>query len=382
MTSPSPTNTCEAVTGRLAAPIIKVGRFHAYFIYDVADTIDLALLEKARGDDFQKAQLNLKAVSSPSYIQFTVPPLVVQIPQTSVEGLAVEAQAKLYDYGTVAIRLSFEFSGTWEHFSEFARETRQSDGAADCARRLLNHVLQQSELALNKKHEPLVEDYFVIEVEAFEPCVTSRDLLECHRGAIASLLLSENRQLTTGEQDEALRIHFSYYESDLVVINWDSAFVFDSREGAEAVESILEFANTQLVELRTYDARLDAELDEIYKWNITRARPHWLWGRRAAEQRADQLRCLLVDIRELADRGSNALKVIGDAFYARLYRGASLRLCLSEWQQQIESKLSSVGEVYRFANDETQHTRSEFLEIIIIALIVTEIFLAIFGVGH
>ena len=138
-------------------------------------------------------------------------------------------------------------------------------------------------------------------------------------------------------------------------MHWDAAFVFDTREGAEAVESILEFANTQLVELRTYDARLDAELDTIYRWNIAREKPHWLLGHRASEDRTDQLRNLLVDVRELCDRSNNALKITGDAFYARLYRGIALRLGLNDWQQQIESKLDSIGEIYRFATDKTQH---------------------------
>ena len=55
------------------------------------------------------------------------------------------------------------------------------------------------------------------------------------------------------------------------MLHWDDAFVYEIGECAQAVEDILEFANTQLVEFRTYDARLDAELDEIYKWNLVRS---------------------------------------------------------------------------------------------------------------
>ncbi|MBX9687684.1 MAG: hypothetical protein K2X27_13335, partial [Candidatus Obscuribacterales bacterium] len=95
-----------------------------------------------------------------------------------------------------------------------------------------------------------------------------------------------------------------------------------------------------------------------------------------------RLRSLLVDIRELFDRGNNALKIIGDAYYARTYRGIASRLGLSDWQQQIESKLNSIGEVYQFATDQAQHTRSEFLEMIIIVLIVIEIILSLWGPHH
>src|SRR5208282_2444096 len=101
-----------------------------------------------------------------------------------------------------------------------------------------------------------------------------------------------------------------------------------------------------------------------------------------SEDQVDRLRYLLVDIRELCDRSNNALKIIGDAFYARLYRGVALRLGLNDWQQQIESKLSSIGEIYRFATDKTQHARNQFLEIIIIILIAVEIIIGVMRIGR
>ena len=67
------------------------------------------------------------------------------------------------------------------------------------------------------------------------------------------------------EAEEALRTRFSYHEDDLPIVQWDTAFVYDRSESASAIEDILEFANTQLLELRTYDTLLDRELDGIYK---------------------------------------------------------------------------------------------------------------------
>jgi hypothetical protein len=141
----------------------------------------------------------------------------------------------------------------------------------------------------------------------------------------------------------------------------------------------LEFANTQLVEFRTYDARLDAELDAIYAMDVHRRDRFGPLQRRAADRRAEQLRYLLVDIRELADRASNALKIIGDAYYARIYRAIAARLSLDDWQRQIDSKLDSVGEVYRYLIDQSQTARSEFLELIVIVLIAIEIVVGVVG---
>jgi hypothetical protein len=165
-----------------------------------------------------------------------------------------------------------------------------------------------------------------------------------------------------------------------VVVQWDSAFIYDSEPDANVVLDLLEFANSQLVEFRTYDARLDAELDSIYAGDFP---PHrGALHRRESERRAAQLRFLLVDIRELADRSNNALKITGDAYYARIYRAIASRLGLEVWQRQIEGKLDAVGDVYRYLVDQAQVARSEFLELIVIVLIAIEIIIGVLGLHH
>ena len=366
----------------LQLPEIKQGTFHAYFIFDITDTIDIGKLTATDGSKFQKAQLELRAAASTANIQYAVPPVVADLPSVTTGGKTARVRAKIYDYGTVSIKLSFDFSGKWKDFAEMTRCLRQSEDLLSAANRALTDFKPQIASAFDKVHAPLVEDFFIIEVESFQQPVYAVNLLNEYGSALAGLLLGESRRLTSDEQTEALRVRFSYFDNDLVVIQWDSAFIYDTREGIEAASSILEFANTQLAELRTYDARLDAELDTIYKMDWVRDRPKWLVGPHAIEQRAARLRSLLVDIHELADRSSNSLKIIGDAFYARLYRGAASRLSLADWGQQMNSKLNSINEVYRFLTDQAMHARSEVLELIIIFLIAVEIVQGILAHTH
>ena len=53
--------------------------------------------------------------------------------------------------------------------------------------------------------------------------------------------------------------------SDLAVISWNGAFLYDSASGAETVIQLLEYANSQLLEFRHYDELLTRELDGVYK---------------------------------------------------------------------------------------------------------------------
>jgi hypothetical protein len=234
--------------------------------------------------------------------------------------------------------------------------------------------------ALDERHVALIEDYLIVEIERFEEAVDAETLLDDHSEALASLLLGERKPLSATETEEALRMRFSYHEDDLTIVQWDTAFVYDQRESARAIEDILEFANSQLLELRTYDALLDRELDVIYKMQPA-GPPRSLRGRREAEQAAT-LRYLIVDVLELTDRSSNALKVVGDAYYARIYRSAATRLGLADWQRQIDTKLASVGEMYRFFSDEARSRRDEFLELIIVVLVAVEVVIGILTLLH
>lgn len=350
-------------------PAVAAGAFHAYFIYDVADTIDLAKLTRLRADGVERAPLQLRRAASSEFIQFPVPPAILRL--DPIHG-ADRARAKVFDYGVVSVRVSYPFAGSWEGFAELARRLRTDEGLTAAARRALDALLVDLAEALDEPHPPRLEEYFVCEVEAFTEEIAGAHLLDRYGGALARLILGEVRPLMRSEREEALRVNFAYYEDELTVVHWETAFVYDRTESAAATEDILEFANTQLVELRTYDAYLDKELDALYSLESSRAMQRF-GLRRPALRSAAHLRYLIIDILEITDRVVNALKIIGDAYYARLYRGAAGRLGLADWQRQINVKLESVSEMYRFFQDQAQHARDQTMEIVIIILIFIEV---------
>jgi hypothetical protein len=359
-------------------PRIEQGAFRAFFVYDVADTIDLRQLRSVGGQGVARAPLQLRREASSEFIQYPVVPLIVRLPDLAEYGAAV--RAKIFDFGVVSVRISVPYGGDWDGFAALARRLRRDVKLEARARGALDEVLDEIGAALDEPHPALIEDYFVLEVERFEEPTAAATLTAEFAGALARVLLFEERELVAAEEAEALRVAFSYYRDDLAIVQWDAAFVYDRADGAEAIEDILEFANSQLVEFRTYDARLDEELDAIYALQPGRPVRRFQHGREA--ERADRVRYLLVDILELTDRTSNALKIIGDAYYARLYRAAAGRLGLADWQRQIDAKVRSVAEIYRVFQDQAQYARSEGLEIIIVVLIAVELVIGLLGLRH
>jgi hypothetical protein len=352
-------------------PGIERGRFLAFFTYDVADTIDLSVVRAMLGRSVARAPLRLRRQNAPEFVQYSVPPLVATLPLSEEHFAGWDLRAKIFDYGVISFCLSRQLAGPWDDFSLATCAFRSDSSLVAEARGAVDRILDEVRGALDDPHPPLLEVYFVIEVERFTERVTAQELLETYRSALAALVLGENRPLASSEQHDVLRTNFAYYEDELVVVGWETAFVYDASGGAAPIEDILEFANTQLVELRTYDGHLDAELDAIYKHQPSR-----LWwspiGNRVPGP-SSQLRYLIVDVRELSDRSRNTLKFIGDAYFARLYRGAVARFGLEAWQRQLDEKLRTIAELYRFAEDRAQHLRDNFLEIIIILLIVIEV---------
>src|SRR5262249_50088818 len=138
-----------------------------------------------------------------------------------------------------------------------------------------------------------------------------------------------------------------------------------------------EFANLQLLEFRHIDNRLDASLASAYGM-IHRLTKSWLpfWRRHARSLRL--LGELKVEANGLFERTGNVFKLVGDQYLARVYRLLAARFHLEEWEHSIQRKLEVAEGVYQVVSDQTDTLRGEFLEIIVVVLIIIEVVVAIF----
>jgi hypothetical protein len=353
---------------------IASGALRAFYLFDVADSIDLAALRTISGEGLAPAAIPLRQHKSSAYLQFPVPPLAARLGDMHFDETEWTVRVKFFDYGVISLRLSLAVTGSWDSVIAKSIEIRNDERIAAYATETIERLCTELGPALEDRHEPLIEDLFVIDVDRFNEPITGDELLAEHSRELVESILGEQKALSRAETEETLRVRFSYNPDDLTIVQWDSAFIYDRRESSDAIQDILEFANSQLLELRTYDKQLDEELDIIYKQPFPSGRS--MLGRREAEQ-AQTLRYLIVDVRELIDRSSNALKVVGDAYYARIYRAAARRLGLEDWQSQINSKVASIEDMYRFLIDESRGRRDEFLELIIIVLIALELIVGV-----
>ncbi len=194
------------------------------------------------------------------------------------------------------------------------------------------------------------------------------------------MLRGERQTLSDQEKATILRHRISYLVDDLVIPTWNAAFVYDTPTGAQAALEIVEFANSQLLEYRYYDERLDDELASIY---ARLQQPRLVRSNGAASRytrAARQVHSLFIEVNEVTDRTENALKFIGDIYAARLFWLVAERLGLGTWKADLETKLKTLDDIYRFAVEQSAMSRGQFLELTIVLILVLELVLFFMGI--
>ena len=178
------------------------------------------------------------------------------------------------------------------------------------------------------------------------------------------------------EGKEAVRLSLRYGQHDLFIADWAAAVLLDYEQECEETLQTIEFANLQLLEYRHIDDRLDATLTQANKL-IARLEKSRLPFLRSQDSALRLLGELKVEANGLFERTVNVFKLIGDQYLARVYRLLATRFHLRDWERSIERKLEVVEGIYEVVSTQTVAFRTEFLEIIVIILIILEIVLAL-----
>jgi hypothetical protein len=368
-------------------PTVTSGQVVALRLIDLAYEIDLGKAEALWAERAQGGSARTRlSTTPPKAVSFGVPPLALELGpiDLSLAGRSRTATAsvRLYDFGIAALAIKVPVEAlSWQDFVRCVNDVDLAIGpAAVCdvwdtlaatLRRLLAGSLHRPTAM------PLQEDYLLALVNAFDSPLTAEQLLS--RVDLVPLLSGEVRSLSEGARRDLLRRSFSYYDDDLAVITWDRAFIYEPRSETD-VADVLEMANAQLLEMRTYDEMLDAELPRMRAMVEAARHVVTLLASRRYARLARQLHALVSEVSELTERVDNALQVTEDVYLARVYGAAIELFRVPNVSEAVDRKLASIRETYTALHNEAAGSRAEALEIAIVALIAFDI--AISLVGH
>jgi hypothetical protein len=363
---------------RPAVSDVKVHRgiLHAFFAYDWGEAVDLEEAQRIEPAELLVLPRRRRTPTSfafhPAPLRFRWSDIELNLPELGSRHSG--ALVTVFDFAGVSLDLNIPFELSADALVRLAGWLAEPVQLLGLARKTLAPLYERIKAAIRnpKWHETMVEEYFV-----FQFTEQSENVLHWQQSNLpwlANVLCLESSPLSDDETNDALRLRLSYTPQDLFFPHWGAAVLLD--EDCEETLQAIEFANLQLLELRHVDDQLDDVLLQAEKMmNSLESRrlPHW-HGPSDEQRRLGEMRA---DAATLFERSTNALKLIGDPYLARVFRLLTDRFRLASWEAAIQRKLEAVEGIYQVVSDQAERARSTALELIVITLIAVEIVLAL-----
>jgi len=338
--------------------------------FDVAEEIRLDELRKIFGARTAGASFKHP---TPGYVQYQRPPVLEPVEALVLEtGERLDAQIKYYDYGVLSVVFELPFSGDWNDLVRLSGRWVWDTDFASLASRIVKKRLERARPSLIKPYGNwLHEDFFIFHVREVAGKPLASEVLKTHGDQIAQIVRGETLPLSEGERQEILQGRISYYPTDLAVIGWNGAFLYDTIAGAETAIQLLEYANSQLLEFRHYDELLTRELEGVY--DFLENGGTGLWSRWRTARAATKLHTVLLDVDELTEHADNAIKFLSDMFSARLYKLAASKIGVPDYKDLVQQKLKTAEELYHVMVDQFNQSRAFVLELMVVVILVIEL---------
>lgn len=351
------------------------GSLRAFLLFEIAEEIDLQLLRSILGIGPGKREPAFRH-PAPEYVRFERPPVIEDLGlRYTDQGNGFQTRIRYFDYGVASVELRMQFSASWDSLARLAHRWIMAPELEGCASQTLRERFASIREVFKKPHELWIsEDYYVVQLDPIlidgNSVLLAEDLIREYGTKIAQIVRGETIPLSTAEQQDVLQSSMSYYPSDLLVVGWVAAFLYDTSAAAVPMIDLLEYANSQLLEFRYYDEVLIRVLENVYK-RLDNKRGLWQQWKLARE--AGTLNTIRLDYRELAERTDNAIKFLGDMFYARAYRLAATRIGVSDYRNLVNDKLSTARDLYESMINEFHQGRAFLLELMVVIILIIEI---------
>jgi hypothetical protein len=351
---------------------ILTGTLRGLQLFDIAESIDLQRLHSIIGTIPRREPVFRHP--APDYVRFERPPITQALGTKRMMSADVEVRIRYFDYGVASVELQIPFRAGWDELLKLANGWMLSTDMETFAEEMLHGALAKTGETLIKPHKKWIsEDYYIVQVDPVgkgDSILPAEELLRDRGEEVAQLVRGETQTLSAGERLEVLQSSISYYPTDLLVVGWVAAFLYDTPQGATPTVDLLEYANTQLLEFRYYDEVLTKVLSDVYKQLEER---HTMWARWKMARQAETLNTIRLDFEELAERTENAIKFLSDMFNARLYRLAAARIGVSDYRSLVTEKLNTARDLYESMVNEFHQGRAFFLELMVVVILLVEI---------
>jgi hypothetical protein len=353
---------------RTIRPVRVHGTCHVYQAIDLGFAIDVTRAEQVLAAD-QRSQNFKKPRRAPEAQQLQRRSLriaqagaPVPVGRFHTDG---PVEIVLWEFGAATIGYQIPIDGTLAELVTLSDLLWDNAELLRDARARAEQLLAAVRAAVEKPRlGDRIEDYVVFELRLPAGAAVSA-LYGEHAAMTASILRAEPGPLSDEEIADALNMRCAYVRDEVVLIDWFAAMLVG--DDMEDERLVLELTIAELLELRALDEQLDRGIEAAYAL-LTRKRG-WLASFSTRAKDLSLVSQLQADAAVLFEGVDNALKLLGDQYLARLYRVASERFHLPQWDVAIERKLRLLDGIYEKMSSRAASRRFELLEIVIIVLI-------------
>lgn len=346
---------------------MNAGELKVFRVFDFAHEVRIEEAEEKLQKLGPTSKYKLKKESKDFF--FGDPPLVLTLGEVNLNETTCNVVVKIWSYGTVSFCLSIKCEAfeRKEKLIVWMKDWSENHAINDYCHTKINELTSLLGNTLIKPNTWSQEEEYSIFIA--NPLFQAKEFW-LQENYIYQLLSMESEVPLSEEMLAPIKqSSLSYGPHDLVVIDWDNAFVL-AKEDSEDICDVIELANVQLLELRFFDDLLDKKLSGLYRQVVEKKPTMFNSTISLLAQDASQL---YLETSEVVERIENSLKIVGDIYFARIYRLSLARLQVPQWQLTVDQKLKNLLDVSQMYMGELHTKRSHFMEIVIILLITIEV---------
>ena len=293
----------------------------------------------------------LSAKSAPHYFEKTVPTqFILNEKEVSVGELPVKLVTKIYFPDFLLIEAIAEVK---DIFAENILEIKDK-----------LHELCYEAANKNGGKSEIAEEYSIYQIYDYKGDPETI-FLKGNEEKIANLLKSEKIDLDEKEVEYTLASKFKYGKSDLVIVDWDGAFVFDPIGEFDETIELLEIANYQMMRYRALAHKLDERMARVGKLlEPTRIKSQFsLWPVKEISDEFKEIIKVRSESISQFELLEGEITLIGDWYSARLYSMISKKFKLDGWRYVVKVKLESLEDIYSIASENLGMSKVQRLEL-------------------
>lgn len=378
--SKAPANSDTALRRRYCGEVVYV------YAYDVAYELNREPVTQLLGQNVVPFAVD-SSRRKPRHHSFYQPQMV-RLPALERVGprgpVKLDRVIKLLPVGAISITVRVPFEVDRIEDLVGYHDLQFDTGSLNADVRLLAEAVHRELAPFSIRPNPHLAEEEAYTVFCLESPMLNRDgtktgaeqWFQANRRQVAALLTQESDQahLSNQEADESTARYLSYYQNDLVVMDWDAALLIDEREDFEETLYVMELANLQLAELEAYDRLIDESLERSYRdlnRRDSRKRKHVL----------RELREIRIDMARFNDELRNITKFFGDWHLAKVYEHVAARFHLGDWHRALEEKLKTLDELYEILKHDENNRWMLMLEVTIVLLFIIDLVMLFVGLG-